>query len=95
MSGGSWEYMLAWDVGTFVARHEDVTRMARRLVELGHADAAEAMQALAVTALHARIQVQAQAKALGYIMHAVEWHDSGDWTAEQVKDAVAKWRTGA
>lgn len=91
MSGGSWDYMYSWDQLTFLERREDVARMAKRLTEKGHVDAARALEEFYCVLQHAAIQIDARKTALRDVFHAVEWHDSGDYSEEDLAEAVKRW----
>jgi hypothetical protein len=92
MSGGSWEYMYGWDTSRFLDNQQSVAAMAKRLTQLGHADAGQAMEEFALLLLHARLQIETRQDTLKDVMHAVEWHDSSDYGKEQVSEVVRKWR---
>lgn len=85
MSGGSYNYLFVRELCTDT---EDIERMAARLRELGHADAAEHTNQVVVSMNRAR-ELQAQ---LAGVWQAVEWFDSCDWGPDDVTDAVTKWR---
>lgn len=92
MSGGSWDYMHLWEPDKAIQRHEDISRMAKRLVELGFTDAAKAMEEYAVLLMHSYMKIDARHASLGEIMRAVEWLDSSDSSVQEVAKAVSKWQ---
>lgn len=60
-----------------VAENEDLRRMIDRLGELGHGDIAADL---------------ANLRRLAPVLHAVEWHDSCDWSMDQVAAAAEEYR---
>lgn len=86
MSGGSYNYLCfksAEDAGLALS---DMKKMADRLNELGYKE--EAIKTLEIIDSYTRIDSAIQ--YLEHVWKAVEWMDSGDWGADQVKAAIDK-----
>lgn len=95
MSGGSFNYLdriTYANLDAIVARVRDIEDMAKAMAEYdGDRPAAAAAMtrdvAHAIRELDKRISPVV--RSLGHIWHAVEWHRSGDWSEQQVHDALA------
>jgi len=84
MSGGSRNYVYRQDL---IAHRADVSAVFDDLKELGHTAAAYwTAEVLAHMTQIATLQAE-----LEHVWKAVEYYRSGDWTAEQVKEAVEAW----
>lgn len=71
----------------------EVERMADRLAELGYAeDAARETMWLMLELRRFANRMAVVKSRLEPVWKAVEWHDSGDWSEESVKDALEKYR---
>lgn len=91
MSGGSYNYLCrkaAHGLLTEAAGFEDLVDITARLNELGYADVAADAQAV----IDAVLAQERALQRLSDVFQAVEWHDSADWGASQVRDAVAAYR---
>lgn len=96
MSGGSFNYLGAIcydDLSDLLAKESDLEAMADRLAGLGWAeDAARETQELLVMLRQWKIRAEVRAQRLINVWHAVEWWDSHDWSEQQVRDALARYR---
>lgn len=89
MSGGSHNYLFCADITS--ERRDDIARMAVRLRELGHHDAAlRTSEVLAALDVIDELQ-----RELSDVWHAVEWVDSCDWGRGDEAKAVESWRQKA
>ena len=84
MSGGSRNYVYRQDL---IAHRADVSAVFDDLTALGYRDAAY-WTAEVLGHMQAIGNLQAE---LEQVWKAVEYYRSGDWTAEQVKEAVEVW----
>lgn len=85
MSGGSYNY-LCWACEELSSRTSDLVAMAARLERSGYYAPARATR----NVLLLLEGVQEAARALEDVWHAVEWADSGDYSEDQVREAVAE-----
>lgn len=88
MSGGSYNYLYIED--RLCERVGDIERMAARLRELGHEDAAARTQ----EAADALKRADAIREELATVWQNVEWIDSNDGRAGDEVTAVEVWRVG-
>lgn len=91
MSGGSFDYLCHKDVGAAV-EGEAIHRMACALPEYEGGERA-ALEVATIIAMHA--DMQARWRRLYDVLHGVEWHCSGDYSAAQVIKVLAKYNTTA
>ena len=94
MSGGSYGYLhqAPSDAGSLAAQVHDLERMRDRLDELAAQEvpgAAYGAYMTRVSLAHLRRAVHT-ARRITEIWHAVEWRDSGDWSEEQMREALAQ-----
>ena len=95
MSGGSYDYLFIADTSQLFDRQETIRRMAERLTELGHHEAAKETEEVDLMINHARRRIEARAERLEKVWKAVEWYDSADWGIDSVSDAVAEYNDGS
>jgi hypothetical protein len=89
MSGGSYNYLChAMRDGNLSQYEGEMQRMAARLRELGHPEAADGTD-IVLSVLDA---AERAAMALEDVWHAVEWLDSNDSDEEAVAEAVEAYR---
>lgn len=96
MSGGSFNYLYAVDTEDLFGRLDDLDRMADAIgayPDGEHASAATRSLAADLRATLARID--AAAADLERVWHAVEWHHSCDYSAEQVDAALVTYNRKA
>jgi hypothetical protein len=94
MSGGSYDY-LCWvqDLEEVNAKRAQLREMADRLAALGYAqDAAAETEELLVLLQQWEVRAQVRVKRLAQVWKAVEWWDSGDWSEDQVREALGEYR---
>jgi|SRR6187402_151479 len=94
MSGGSYNYLHGADADDLLSgKSADLARMAERLAGLDYAeDAARETEELILIVRQFRIRAEARMERLAGVWHAVEWWDSCDYSEDQVKQALAKYR---
>lgn len=93
MSGGSYDYLCHKFAEDWLAGPPyQAQQMADRLAVLGYHDAAVAMNDLIAQVRIARARIEPLVDRLQPVMKAVEWMDSGDWTADAVASAVEEFR---
>jgi len=95
MSGGAYEYLYVWagDLEELIKRRVVLEAMSERLSGLPYAkDAALETERLLSMIQRFEIQVRARGEALTDVWHAVEWWDSADYSEDQVKEALARYR---
>jgi hypothetical protein len=101
VSGGSFEYLYALDVGDLFMKYTDtengtLAEMRDALIEYGDAeDVAAETERLRLDLAAFRVRIEAKMGRLSPIWHAVEWHHSGDSGPENVRAAIEKYRGGA
>ncbi|MGW2520448.1 hypothetical protein ACWC09_26235 [Streptomyces sp. NPDC001617] len=83
MSGGSYDY-LYFQVSEFGGHREQLERMAERLEGLSYATEAAA-------ATRRILELTGDERLTG-VWRAVEWWDSGDYSEDQVRKAVAAYQ---
>lgn len=95
MSGGSYNYLYASadDPEALVEHVSDIKAMAERLAGLPYArDAATETERILALIERLHMQVKVRSEALEDVWHAVEWWDSGDYSEDAVRKALAKYR---
>ena len=95
MSGGAYEYLYVWagDLEELIKRRLVLEAMSERLSGLPYAaDAALETERLIAMIERCETQVRVRGEALQDVWHAVEWWDSADYSEDQVKEALAKYR---
>ena len=93
MSGGSFNYLCVQEPDQIMANDSHLQAMADALAALGYADdAAAETEELLLTVRQMRNRISAMARRLSDVHYAVEWWKSGDWSEDQVKDALLKYR---
>ncbi|MFF4026928.1 hypothetical protein ACFYY5_29170 [Nocardia elegans] len=88
MSGGSYNYLYSRELGDG-GTVEDLRCAQQRLKDLGYADDAAGSVAVVLRMLEDAEQKKA---ALEGVLHALEWWDSNDWSEDQFREALAKFR---
>ena len=93
MSGGSYNYLCGKDADMILAggSDDDLQRMADRLAELTHHDAARETLEVLLEARVARNRLNTRIYRLSRIWKAVEWFDSCDSGPEGITEAVAEY----
>lgn len=87
MSGGSYNYLYS-HVNGLEAQRGDLADMSDRCASLGYDDAAaDTLRVLALIG-----EAERQADRLEDVWHAVEWFDSNDWSLDQAKEKLDKYR---
>jgi len=93
MSGGSFNYLcFANDVEELLAKRSDLEQMAAQLTSFGYKDAALETESILAYLEHVERQVQARLVRLQDVWKAVEWKCSGDYSLDQVEEAIKKYR---
>lgn len=94
MSGGSYNYLCdVWDLDKLLQQEYSLEKMAARLAGLGWArDAARETEELLVMLRQWQVSADVRVERLREVWKAVEWWDSCDWSEEQVREALAKYR---
>lgn len=94
MSGGSYNYLCdVWDLDKLLQQEYSLEQMAARLAGLGWArDAARETEELLVMLRQWQVSAHVRVERLREVWKAVEWWDSCDWSEEQVREALAKYR---
>lgn len=93
MSGGSYDYLYIKDAGQLFDYPVQLEAMANRLGGLGYAEdaARDAFDLLAIIRTQ-NVRIEAARRRLEGVFKAVEWWDSSDWSEDDVKEALAKYR---
>lgn len=94
MSGGSYDYLYCKDVDSIFAHASYISDMAETLVKLGHLDVARDMTRLSEYIRSAYTRIDVLSEQLRPIMKAVEFYESGDWSAETLGEEAEKYRNG-
>lgn len=94
MSGGSYNYLChTFDLESLVAHRHNLRDMAERLGRLGWAkDAAVETRTLLADLDALEVHHEATRERLYEVWKAVEWWDSCDWSEDQVRTALLKYR---
>jgi len=94
VSGGSYDYLCWTDqLNELLAKEHQLEAMADRLAGLGYAeDAARETQELLLQLRQWKIRAQTKVKHLEQVWQAVEWHDSGDGSDNQIRAAIHEYR---
>jgi len=95
MSGGSYNYLCygSDDLAELLGKESDLRDMADRLAGLGYAeDAARETEELLTMLRQWKTRAEVRGRRLKEVWKAVEWWDSCDWTEDQVREALAKYR---
>lgn len=97
MSGGSYNYASdVSDLDDVVSKRFDLDAMCDRLYgrsDVEMEDAAADLEGLLTYVDRVIKRVEARLRRLQPVLHAVEWHDSGDWGIERVHAALAIYRS--
>jgi hypothetical protein len=95
MSGGSYNYLCdVLDLDRLLRHEHDLQAMAARLAGLGWAkDAARETEELLVMLRQWQVRADVRVERLREVWKAVEWWDSCDWSEDQVREALAKYRS--
>ena len=94
MSGGSYNYLYCKDPEEIFANVTYVDDMAETLVKLGYSDVASDMTRLAEYIKSAYNRISVLSQQLKPIMKAVEYYEDCDYSEENVKAAVERYRNG-
>lgn len=94
MSGGSYNYLCDADIEDLLnGKQVDLDEMSARLVGLGYAeDAARETEELILMLRQFKVRADVRLRRLRDVWHAVEWWDSCDYSEDQVRQALAKYR---
>ena len=92
MSGGSFNYLYCKDPAELFDCAIDIDDMTETLIKLNYLDVAKDMTRLAEYIKTARNRVEVLSEQLKPIMKAVEYYVSCDYSEENVKEAVEKYR---
>lgn len=94
MSGGSYNYVHnVIDLADLLNQENDLRDMADRLAGLGYAeDAARETEELLLMLRQWKIRADVRLQRLSPVWKAVEWWDSCDYSEEQVRQALEKYR---
>ncbi|AMO25936.1 hypothetical protein Blue_113 [Bacillus phage Deep Blue] len=94
MSGGSFNYLCYKQIHELFDEENliELENMATSLIELGHKDAAQELLNMKYTIEQSVVRVEVMKERLHDVMHAVEWHVSGDRSKEAVAEAVKEYR---
>ena len=90
MSGGNYDYLFLKEPEKLFKDHKQLERMAERLRELGHIRLSNEIYMLLEKINHVRQCISMVSERQNDVWRAVEWMDSGDYTVENVNEAVEK-----
>lgn len=95
MSGGSYWYLFAKEIGEIIENPAQLENMSMRLDELD----AESKAAIDTREMLAKIknfrdEMKERKKVLENVWHAVEWLDSADWGESEVKRSLSEYEKG-
>lgn len=95
MSGGSYEYVYADDVGVLIEGHREhlIESIADRVEDLGSPEVAKALRdhVAAIKGVRSVCDLlQRSHEDLASVMKAVEWLDSADWGQDQALAAFCE-----
>lgn len=94
MSGGSHNYLCFADVPELIMRTNDMADMEQELIKYGYTDIAKDVRRLIEYCLSAENRIRALHDQLSDVFHSIEWYDSGDWNAEELKKELDKYKMG-
>lgn len=93
MSGGSFNYLCNKDEAYQIMENKvEVEDMAQALFVLGYDDIAKDVRRLYEYIRSAEIRIEALAKILKPVFHAVEWYESSDYGKEELERELEKYR---
>ncbi len=93
MSGGSYDYLYSKEADDLFSSPYRLEEMAERLAGLGWAaDAAADAHDLVAIIRTQKVRIDAAMARLRDVFHAVEWWDSCDWSEDQVRAELSKYR---
>jgi hypothetical protein len=93
MSGGTFDYLCYKSAGELLEADHELQSMADALAELGYAeDAARETQEILLTIRAMRNRVQVSIDRLTDVWRTMEWWRSGDYSEDQLEEALAKFR---
>lgn len=94
MSGGSFNYLFTKSPEDLIRAETTIRAMADALDELGYAEdaAAETRRVLMLVAAYRRAMIR-KLRRLEGVWQAVEYYRSGDWTEQEVLEALEAYRT--
>ncbi|NEW33866.1 hypothetical protein GV791_15025 [Nocardia cyriacigeorgica] len=92
MSGGSYDYLYRAEPDDLMRRGSDLAAMRERLTELGLKDVAAEVRKVEAQIQAYRDAVTERMERIGDVLQAVEWFDSNDWSEDQVREAVDRYR---
>lgn len=95
MSGGSFNYLChTWDLNDLVEKRGSLEAMATELSGLGYAqDAARETEELLVMLRQWEVRAGVRIERLREVWKAVEWWRSCDYGEDQVREALAEYRS--
>ena len=94
MSGGSFNYLCqTWDLDDLLTKMGDLEAMSRALATLGYAkDAARETEELLVILRQWQVQTEVRLERLSPVWKAMEWWRSSDWSEDDLREELAKYR---
>ena len=92
MSGGIYDYLCFTGMPEILERIGDMEKIEERLSQLGEIDIAQDIHELVLYCNKARDQISEMFGRLQDVFYAVEWYDSGDWDAEELKKELDKYK---
>ena len=92
MSGGIYDYLCFTGMPEILERTGDMEKIEERLSQLGEIDIAQDIHELVICCNKARDQIPEMFDRLQDVFYAVEWYDSGDWDAEELKKELDKYK---
>ena len=94
MSGGSFDYLFCKEVPEIMTHVSDIEDMSEICLRLGYVDVAKDLTRLAEYSKSAWNRIEVLHGQLAKVMRAVEWYESADIGANDLKIAIEKYRTG-
>lgn len=92
MSGGSYDYLYCKEPAEMFENVLYIDDMAATLTKLNYLDVARDMTRLSEYIKTAYNRIEVLSVQLRPVMKAVEWYESADYSKENVKEAVEKYR---
>lgn len=94
MSGGSFNYLChTWDLDDLLTKMGDLEAMSQALAGLGYAkDAARETEELLVILRQWQVRTEIRLEGLTPVWKAMEWWRSSDWSEDDLREELAKYR---